>query len=169
MGYQWQAFGEPLAFVKTQAHWRVLRSSSVFEKFLVLATLKPVWGAFVPSCEEYWRNHTIYSNPFASSSLMNPLLFFAALVVFAIGLWRRWLSWYETLMAFFLLLIPYINSYETYMTSMGRYVAVIFPLYLVLGQMLARLRGPLAALLLCVSAGFLTLYAALFAARYPFF
>ena len=56
-----------------------------------------------------------------------------------------------------------------HMAGMGRFVAAIFPLHLVMGQILVRLRGPLAALLLSVSACFLALYAALFAAWYPIY
>jgi hypothetical protein len=170
MSYQWMAFGEPLAFLKTQANWRVYRPSSLSEKVIALATLKPLWGAFSPSSPGYWLRHTLYPNPFASLSLMNPLFFAAAVVLIGIGLRRRWLSSYEVLLACFLLLIPYVaSSYEMHMAGMARFVAAIFPLHLVLGQILVRLRGPLSALLLSVSACFLTLYAALFAAWYQFY
>jgi hypothetical protein len=170
IGYQWLAFGEPLAFMKTQANWRVYRPSSLSEKAIALATLKPIWGIFSPSSPAYWLRHTLHANPFASLSLMNPLLFVAAIVLIVLGLCRRWLSSYEILLACSLLLIPYVaSSYEMHMAGMGRFVAAIFPLHLVLGRILARLRGPLAALLLSVSACFLVLYAALFAAWYPIY
>lgn len=170
IGYQGLAFGEPLAFLKTQANWRMYRPSSLSEKVGALVTLKPVWGAFSPSSPAYWLRHTRYPNPFLSQSLMNPLFFLAALVLIVLGFWRRWLSANETLFAGFLLLIPYIaSSYEMHMAGMGRFVAAVFPLHLVLGQIFARLRGPLAGLLLSVSACFLTLYAALFAAWYQVF
>jgi hypothetical protein len=170
MGYQWLAFGEPLAFFKTQANWRVYRPSSLTENVIALVTLKPLWGAFPPSAPGYWLRHTFYPNPVTSPSLLNPLFFAAAVILIGIGLRRRWLSSYEALLACFLLLIPYVaSSYEMHMASMGRFVAAILPLHLVLGQILVRLRGPLAALLLSVSACFLTLYAALFAAWYQFY
>lgn len=170
MGYLWLVFGEPLAFLKTQANWRVYRPSSLAEKATALATLKPVWGNFSPASLGYWLQHTVYPNPFASLSLMNPLFFVSALVLLFLGLRQRWLSSYETLLAGGLLLIPYVaSSYEMHMAGMGRFVAAIFPLHLVLGQILARLRGPLAAGLLCVSACFLALYAALFAAWYQIY
>jgi hypothetical protein len=170
MGYQWLTFGEPLAFLKTQANWRVYRPSSLSEKAVALVTLKPLWGNFSPSSPGYWLRHTVYPNPFASLSLMNPLFFVSAIILLGIGLCRRWLSAYEILLAGSLLLIPYVaSSYEMHMAGMGRFVAAIFPLHLVLGQSLARLRGSLAALLLSVSACFLTLYAALFAAWYQFY
>jgi hypothetical protein len=170
MGYQWAAFGEPLAFIKTQANWRMYRPDSLTEKVIALATLKPVWGALTPTAPGYWLRHTFYPNPFASLSLMNPLFFVTAVVLLAVGWRRRWLSAYESLLACFLLLIPYVSSsYEMHMAGMGRFVAAVFPLHLVLGQILARLRGPLAALVAAVSACFLALYAALFAAWYQIY
>jgi hypothetical protein len=170
MGYQWQAFGEPLAFLKTQANWRSYRPSSLAEKALALMTLKPVWGVFTPSTPAYWLRHALYPNPFASLSLMNPLFFVAALVLLLLGLRQRWLSSSEVLLAGGLLLIPYVaSSYEMHMAGMGRFVAAIFPIHLVLGQILTRLRGPLAAGWLCISACFFALYAALFAAWYPIY
>lgn len=170
MGYQWRVFGEPLAFVKTQANWRVYRPASLSEKVVALVTFKPVWGVFSSSYPGYWRGRTVYPNPFASLSLLNPLFFLAGSMLILIGLCRRWLSASEILLACFLLLIPYAaSSYEMHMSGMGRFVAAIFPLHLVLGQFLARLRGPFAALLLSVSACFLSWYAALFAAWYQFY
>jgi hypothetical protein len=170
MGYQWLAFGEPLAFMKTQANWHVYRPSSLSEKIGALVTLKPIWGAFSPSSPGYWLRRTIYANPFASLSLMNPFLFLAAIILIILGLRRRWLSASEVLLACSLLLIPYVaSSYEMHLAGMGRFVATIFPLHLVLGQILARLRSPVAALLLSVSACFLAVYAALFAAWYQVF
>jgi hypothetical protein len=170
MGYLGLVFGEPLAFLKTQANWRVYRPSSLAEKATALVTLKPVWGNFSPSSPGYWLQHTVYPNPFASLSFMNPLFFLAGSIVILFGLCRRWLSAYEILLACFLLAIPYVaSSYEMHMAGMGRFVAAIFPLHLVLGQILTRLRGLLAAGLLSVSACFLTWYAALFAAWYQFY
>lgn len=170
MGYQWQAFGEPLAFIQTQANWRVYRPSSLAEKGLALATFKPIWGTFTPSAPAYWLRHTFYPNPFVSLSLLNPMFFVAAVVLLLLGLRQRWLSSYEVLLAGGLLLIPYVaSSYEMHMAGMGRFVAAIFPLHLVLGQLLTRLRGPLAAGLLCISACLLALCAALFAAWYQIY
>jgi hypothetical protein len=52
---------------------------------------------------------------------------------------------------------------------MGRFTAVVVPMYLVLGRLLARLPAPLAAALLCLSGFFLAAYAALFAAWHRVF
>lgn len=170
MGYQWQAFGEPLAFLKMQANWRVYRPDSLTEKALALGTFKPIWGIFTPSAPAYWLRHTPYANPFVSLFLANPILFVAASVLLVVGIRRRWLSSYESLLAACLLLIPYLaSSYEMHMAGMGRFVAAIFPLHLVLGQILMRLRGPVAAVVLSLSACLLALYAALFAAWYPIY
>jgi hypothetical protein len=168
--YQGLAFGEPLALMKTQVNWSVYRPSSLSEKMMALVTLKPIWGVFSPSSPAYWLRRTPQGNPALSLSLMNPLFFVAAIVLIVLGFRRRWLSSYESLLAGSLLLIPYIaSSYEMHMAGMGRFVAAIFPLHLVLGQILSRLRGPLAALLLTVDGCFLALYAALLAAWYPIY
>jgi hypothetical protein len=52
---------------------------------------------------------------------------------------------------------------------MGRYVGVAFPVYLVLGQLLARVGRPAALGILGLAGFFLGAYAALFAAWYRFF
>ena len=82
----------------------------------------------------------------------------------------RWLSLEEVSLGALLLLIPYVTrAYEMQMGSMGRFVAVVFPIYLVLGQLLVRLPGPVRAALLSLSGLFLATYTALYAARYVVF
>lgn len=82
----------------------------------------------------------------------------------------RWLNGYEIALCIGLLLIPYVTrSHEMCMGSMGRFAAVVFPLYLVLGRLLAKLPIPLAAALLGVSGLLMATYAALFAAWYRIF
>jgi hypothetical protein len=55
------------------------------------------------------------------------------------------------------------------MGSIGRFVSVVFPVYLVLGELLLRLPRPLRAAFLGISGFFLTTYTALYAARYAIF
>ncbi len=52
---------------------------------------------------------------------------------------------------------------------MGRFAAVVFPQYLVLGQIMSRMPAPIAAMILAISGFFLGCYAAFFAAGYRFF
>src|SRR5207253_861425 len=48
MGYQWQAFDEPLAFAKTQEHWRIRKAVPLSERLVVLATLEPLGSVVNP-------------------------------------------------------------------------------------------------------------------------
>jgi hypothetical protein len=82
----------------------------------------------------------------------------------------RWLSPEETALSALLLMIPYVTrAYEMNMGSMARFVAVVFPIYLVLGQLLIRLPGPARVAILSLSGFSLGIYAALYAARYDIF
>jgi hypothetical protein len=53
--------------------------------------------------------------------------------------------------------------------SMGRFVGVAFPMYIVMGHLLNRLPRAMAAMILVLFAYFLATWAALFAARYPIY
>jgi len=55
------------------------------------------------------------------------------------------------------------------MGSMGRFVSVAFPLYLVVGRLLAMLPAALGGVLLAMSAVLLAVYAALASAGYAIF
>jgi hypothetical protein len=52
------------------------------------------------------------------------------------------------------------------MLSQGRFIAAVFPLYLVIGQLLSRCPPPVAALILSFSAVVMAIYAAQFMAGY---
>jgi hypothetical protein len=137
--------------MRTQAHWRVYRPDSLAEKALALGALKPIWGIFTPSAPAYWLRHTPYANPFVSLFLANPILFVAGSVLLVVGIRRRWLSPYEILLTACLLLIPYLaGSYEMHLAGMGHLLAAIFPLHLVLGQILSNATTAPVAWLLAV-------------------
>ncbi len=92
------------------------------------------------------------------------------MALIAVGAWKRWLNRLEVSLAAGLLLIPYVTrSHEMCMAGMGRFAAAVVPIYLVLGQLLARLPPPVAAMLLSLSGFLMGVYAALFAAWYRFF
>jgi hypothetical protein len=52
------------------------------------------------------------------------------------------------------------------MESQGRFVSIVFPIYLVLGQLLARLPAPVALALVAASALMMAIHAATFASGY---
>lgn len=168
--YQALVFRDPFAFVRGHAHWNVTNPSSWGDKLLALASHEPIWSVFDPSSPCFWGRHEPGANPLFSLQAANPLYFLAAVALVLVGVWTRWLSRYEMALSAGLLLIPYLlRGYEMCMEGMGRFTAVVFPVYLVLGHLLARLPAPVAAALLAVSSFLLGAYAALFAAWYRFF
>jgi hypothetical protein len=69
-----------------------------------------------------------------------------------------------------MLLIPYVGrAYEMGMGSMGRFVAVVFPIYLVAGQLSMRAPRASRVLVLAIAGVFQAVYAALYAACYTVF
>src|SRR5487761_1083778 len=192
VAYQYHAFDEPLAFVKVQkdfgtpATWR--------EKVVSLETLAPLRSVYDRRSSAFWTNRDRHGIAWFSLQFANPIFSLAAIALVAFGSWHRsrsiappppgerglrptvpappplWLSVEEISLSALLLLIPYVTrAQEMGMGSMGRFVAVVFPIYLVLGQFLVRLPGPVRAALLSLSGLFLATYTALYAARYVVF
>lgn len=168
MLYLHAEFGDALASIKNTALWRMRPPVPWSEHLLALATLEPIWSVYTPSSPAYWgTTETHGAFPF-SLQFANPLYFLLAVAALAVGIRRRWLNRYEALFMSLLLAIPYCTtSYSCCMAGMGRFVGAMLPLHLVLGNVLARLPAPLAALLLTLSGALMAAYAALFAAGYP--
>jgi len=170
MAYQFAAFGEPFAFVKTQDHWRIRPPMPFMDKLISLATLEPVWSVMDSRSPCCWHRHGSDENPLFSLHLANPGYFLFAAALIILGGSKHWLSSYELWLAIGLLLIPYLTrSHEMCMMSMGRFASVVFPIYLVLGQLLSRLPPGITTAFLGISSVFLASYAALFASGYPLF
>jgi hypothetical protein len=166
MVYQQIAFGDALGFAKTQESWR-MREGSVEEKVLALVTLEPVWSVYVPSSDAYWAKRVKSIDPLFNLQAANPVYFLIGAGLVAYGAWRRWLNAYEVLLSIGLILIPYeTRSYEMCMASQGRFMAAVFPMYIVMGELLRRIPSPWFVLLVAPSAFFLGIYAALFAAGF---
>jgi hypothetical protein len=165
--YLGQSFGEPLAFAKVQIHWRLRPAPPLGERIAGLVTLAPVRAFLDPSSDFYWRRSSSWANAPFSLFLANPLyfLFFGGLIV--VGAWKRWLDRYELALAAALILIPYaVHSYETSMVSSGRFVALAFPAYLVMGQLLVRLPLAVSSAILGLCSCFMGIYSALFVRWY---
>lgn len=169
MLYQLIQFGDPLLLFKAEAAFNLHRGSSMGDKLISDLTLATAWRVFDPSSVHYWERADTVHNPFLSLSFANPLYFAAAILLLALGIRKRWLNRVEATMAILLLLIPYFTKgYDMSMAGTARFVSAIFPLYLVLGNILARLPSALAAGILALSSFFLGLYSALFAAWHRF-
>ena len=169
MLYLGWAFGDPLAFAKTQRHWAI-QTDDWPTKLTALLTLEPFWGMFDPSSPGYWRIQDPHHGPLFSLYRANPFYFGAAVVLVAVGAVKGWLTTREWLLAALLLAIPYATrSHEMCMASAGRFASVAFPVYLVLGHLLCRLPKGLAAVLLTLSGLVLAIYSAKFALHHAFY
>jgi hypothetical protein len=170
MAYQYHAFGDPLAFARTQEHWRMRPPVPWPDRLYALATLEPLWSVFDPSSPCFWQRHEPTGSPLFSLHLANALYFLLTAGLVVLGAWKSWLNRLEVALAAGLLLIPYVTrSHEMCLAGMGRFAAVVVPLYLVLGRLLARLPPAGAALAAALSAFLMGTYAAFFAAWYRFF
>ena len=157
--------GHPLA--KTQAHWHQRPLVSPLEKAKALAILEPIWSAYVPSSPAYWRNLARNESAPFSLQFANPLFFSGTCVLLILGGCRGWLTRPEIFLALGLLLIPYgSRAYEMCMASQGRFTAVIFPVYIVLGHLLTRMPKWGSAIVYAVCIFLLATYASHFAAGY---
>lgn len=192
--YQYCAFGEPFATIKVQKYWGT-PAASRSEKLMQLITLEPVRSVYDNRSPSFWATGDVHGIPWFSLQFANPLYFVAAIVLVVLGALcysrktsseaadsslpqascrddqrGRWLSLEEVSLSAMLLVIPYVTrAYEMHMSSMARFVTVVFPIYLVFGQILVRLRSPLRAAILALSGCFLAIFSALYAARYAIF
>lgn len=154
-------FGDPMVFAKTQEHWGKA-APTLTTKLFALLSYQPIWEIYLCQPVAGW-------SVFAWEQV-NPVYFAVSVVVIFYGAWRGRLNVYETSLAAMLLLIPYLTrGYELNMASSARFSAVIFPVYLILGEGLARLPPAVSASVLAISTVFLAVFAALFASGYPIF
>jgi hypothetical protein len=166
MLYQQLAFGDAMAFAKTQEHW-TMREVQGGDKVMALLTLEPLWSTYVPGSGGYWGQKVPTIEPLFNLQAANPIYFLIAVGLVVYGAWRRWLNAYEVLFSFGLILIPYVTrSYEMCMASQGRFVAAVFPTYIVMGHLLSRIPSPWSALVVAPAAVLMAIYAALFAAGF---
>jgi hypothetical protein len=168
MIWQQVALGTPFAFIQTQENFRLREAIDWPAKLWKLITLEPFRAHFDSSSDGYWGLFQDF-NVLFSLRFADPLYLFAAFALVTVGWRKRWLNDYEIALSMGLLFIPYVaRGYDFAMASQGRYTAVIFPIYLVLGRLLAVLPQPLPTLLVATSTLFLILYAVLFSAGFSY-
>lgn len=170
MGYLTLEFGNPLAFSETQQHWQLRPTVPVVDKIWHLIEGEPIWGVFNEECDCAWTRQPDQPFWLFNLHLANPIYFGSSAILVYVGAFRTWLSNRETALSVALLLIPYLTrGHEMCMAGTARFAAVAFPVYIVLGQLFARLPSWAAYSVLCISSFLLGTYAAMFAAGYPFF
>jgi hypothetical protein len=165
--YQQWAFGQPLAFVKTQDFWHHHVPEDLSDKILGLASLEPVWSAYLPSSPGYAGCFDDPAPALLNLQFANPVFFVIAVSLVFAGAWKDWLSGSEILLSAGLILISYAaKGFEMCMASQGRFVAAAFPIYLVMGNILVRLPWPCAAIILVLFATYLAVYSGMLASGY---
>lgn len=174
MVYLYAAFGDPLAFARTQEHWRYAAppGTPMADKALSLLTLEPIWSLYDSDSAGYWARIDPRSNmnPLFSLMFWNPILFLTAALTIAIGWFARLLNGVEVLLGVLLLAIPYVTKgFEMSMGSQGRFAAVILPIYVVYGHALARLPPTIAASVCVLSGIMLSYWTTLYGAGYRVF
>lgn len=166
--FQAYEFGDALATVKVQRHWRVRADVGWPEKTASLAALEPIRAVYGdPTGSAYWGRWQPWPLPWFSLQFANPIFFISAILLTTIGAWRRWLNWEEIALAYGTLIIPYLSrAHEMGMVATARFTAVAFPIYLVLGHICMRTPSLIRCLVLSLAAFFLAIYTALYAAGY---
>lgn len=166
--YQHVRFGDPLAFARSQSELRFRDPPPPVEHAIALLTLEPFRAVYETDGTGYWGNFDATLPWSLSLQFANPLYFAATAALVGFGVWRRWVGGLEAVFVAGVLLIPYVTrGYEMGMGSHARYAAVAFPVYLVVGRILAAvpfLRGVLIPPCVVLLAG----YSALFAGMYLF-
>jgi hypothetical protein len=168
MLFQHLEFGDALAFFDQHRVWSRQPTASYLEQLGQSLVLAPIWNVYTPSSPGYWASHSdAPQNPLLSLPFANPIFFLITVALIWVGWRKRWLNERELLLAALLLAIPYFTQgCRNYMLSQGRFAAVVFPAYMILGRLAARAPGPVFALCAALSALLLAVYAAQFAASY---
>lgn len=168
MVYQHLAFNDAFAFAKTQQHFVTGSVVAPWEKTLSLLSLEPIWSVYRSDSAFYWQRVQPGTNAWLNLAFANPIYVLGGVTAVIVGFSKRWLTSYETLLAALLLFVPYLTqACETCMAAQGRYMAVAFPVYLVLGRLLAQLPRLYAGLLCGAAAFYLGAYAYLSAVGMP--
>jgi hypothetical protein len=171
VAYQAWVFDAPFAFVQTQDHWtRREFAPDAWSVFAGLVTFEPVRAVYDPQSICYWARRPPSDNPWLNMVFANPLYFQLTGALLLVGAWRKWLTRHELLIGALLWFIPYaLQGYRTCMVSQARFASVVFPAYLVIGQMLARLPTWLSAAILVFSGSLMVIYAAMFSSWYWYY
>lgn len=168
--WQYFEFGDPFCFSRTQSHWRIRTPVGLREKLDALAIFEPIWSVYSPASSCFGGGGGSEPVIWFSLRFANPIFFVASAFLVGVGFWHRWLNANEVVLSSGLLLIPYVTrSHEMCFCSFGRFSAVVFPVYFVMGQLLWRIPMWARTCVLVFCGCYLAVYSALFGAGYPLF
>ena len=140
------------------------------DKLFKLITLEPFWAVYDSTSDCYWGRVPPYDNPLFNMKFWNPIFVLATIALVGYGVRRRWVDAREVLLVIGLIAIPlWFQSARSCMMSQARYASVIFPVYIVLGQILKRMEISVVVILAVFSGLMLSLYSALFVSWYWFY
>jgi len=170
MIYQAWVFGDALAFSKTQQHWTARPNPIWPYNCLGLLTAEPLWTIYLETSPAYWGHHEYVPNALFSLQFWNPIYFATCAGLVAYGAWKKWLTPPEWLLSVGLLGIPYVmQSYRMMMLGHGRFTCVVFPMYIVLGRLMAKWPAPVTTIVCTLMGIQLFYWSALFAAWHRVF
>jgi hypothetical protein len=168
MAYQAYRFGNPGAFAEAQMEFR-LRSPPVGVRAQLrsLVTAEPMRSTYTSGSACYWGNVAPRHDPLVSLSFANPVYFGGAIILLIAGFRKGWITNGEAALSVALIVIPYISQSGRWCTvSQGRFASVVFPVYIVIGRIMAGLPFFVTVPLLLLAIGLLASYAALFSSWY---
>ena len=137
-----------------------------------LLTLEPIVADYSPQSDAWWGSFSRRLEPdvLFSMRFWNPIYFLAAIVLVVVGWRKRWLTVHELALAAGLLLIPYVTrGYDFGMCSQVRFGAVCFPIYLVVGRLVAVLPNTWRILVFTLFTAYLAAFATMFSVGGPVF
>jgi hypothetical protein len=170
VGYQYHAFGAPLAFVQTQTHWSIRPDLSGWDKVLSVILLEAIWSVYLPSSAAYWARPDYKVLPWFNFQFWNPVYFVAIASTLIYGVRTKLLTTHEWILGAGLLAIPFVfQGYRMAMYGHGRFTCVVLPAFIVIGQILQRQSQPVQCSAYCLMAVQLFYWSALFAAWYRVF
>jgi hypothetical protein len=171
MTYLGWIFSDPFAFAQTQKHWAMQHDiTSLGDRLWCLITLQPLTDNFDPENPAYFGRPRNGLVDWLNIRLINVAYFLLAVGMITVGSIKKWLTRDEIILSLFLLLIPLCtNGIVQGLTSHARFIAVIFPIYIVMGRLLYKMGWQGSTLVFCFMAIFLFIYSTQFAAWYWFF
>lgn len=170
VGHLYVKFGDPFVFMQTQVNWNERLVGGLHDKVVKLLTLEPFWAVYVPSSECYWGRVPPRDNPVFNMKFWNPIYVLAMVATVGFGWKKSWVNAQELLLAIGLLAIPlWFQATRTCMMSQARYASVIFPVYVVFGQSLARLPVSLVVVVTATCSLMLAIYTSLFVTWHWFY